>query len=63
MFHNHQHTDAGELLASTILSCDASFEHKMVLLTSIEPTIELLYQAGKTSVKPIFAMTEDDLTH
>jgi hypothetical protein len=40
-----------------------SFEYKMGLLEQIESTIEIMYQVGATTIKPIYLMTDDDLVH
>jgi hypothetical protein len=51
------------VLISQMLTCDASVEAKIDWLKFIEPSIAILWHQGKTSVKPVFLMTEDDLVH
>jgi hypothetical protein len=45
------------------IHADASFEAKIDWLKFIEPTIAILWKQGKTTVKPVFLMTEDDLVY
>lgn len=53
--------DKAQFYIDTIMHSNDTFESKLHQLEAIEPIIEDYYAQGLTHVKPVSAMTADDL--
>jgi hypothetical protein len=54
-------TDAMQNLVESVVNSETDADYKFGMLTVIEPLIEDAYFSGQTTVKPVSAMTIDDI--